>query len=199
MTSCSAKRVLLHICCGPCAIMPLRELQREGFAVTGWFYNPNIHPLEEYLRRRNGACDVAATYGIPLLFPEKKIEYDVEAWCRNALAQKGGRCLYCRVSRFDAVAEQAREGDFDAFTSSLLYSRHQNHTGMVEAGERAGHAFGVPFLYRDFRPFWQAGITASKELGIYRQQYCGCVFSEEERYAKSLAKVMEHARLEHTR
>ena len=75
------------------------------------------------------------------------------------------------------MARAARDLGFDAFTSSLLYSRHQDHEGMRAAGERAAETWAVPFLYRDFRPFWQAGIAASKELGIYRQQYCGCVFS----------------------
>ena len=189
-------RVLLHICCGPCAIMPIRELQNAGHNVAGWFYNPNIHPLAEYLRRRNGAAQVANIHSIPLYFPENdpqspgKAEYDAVPWCSAALSQDGGRCLYCRESRFDAAAQAARAMGFDAFTSSLLYSRHQNHEGLRKAGEKAAEKWGVSFLYQDFRPFWQAGISASKELGIYRQQYCGCVFSEEERYAKDLANTV---------
>ncbi len=189
-------RVLLHVCCGPCAIMPIRELLAEGFALSGWFHNPNVHPLAEYLRRREGAVTVAARHGVPLHFPDPdpgapgKSEYDAAAWCRAALAGEGGRCLYCRESRFEAVARAARDRGFDAFTSSLLYSRRQDHEGMRAAGERAFALTGVPFLYRDFRPFWQAGIAASKELGIYRQQYCGCVFSEEERHARDLAKAV---------
>ncbi|MCC8194270.1 MAG: epoxyqueuosine reductase QueH [Deltaproteobacteria bacterium] len=188
-------RVLLHICCGPCAIMPVRALREDGHTVAGWFHNPNIHPLSEYLRRRQGAAQVADIHGIPLYFPENgpdnagKNEYDLVSWCRAALGYEGGRCLYCRESRFDAAAKAARDLGFDAFTSSLLYSRHQDHEGMRQAGEKAAAAWNVPFLYRDFRPFWQEGIKASKELGIYRQQYCGCAFSEEERYAGELAKA----------
>ena len=169
--------------------MPIRELLQAGCDVTGWFYNPNIHPLAEYLRRREGAVTVAANHGIPILFPETR-EYDVAAWCANALAEPAGRCLFCRVSRFDAVARAAKALGFDAFTSSLLYSRHQDHSGMREAGEQAASAHGIPFFYRDFRPFWQNGIAASKEMGIYRQQYCGCVFSEEDRYARDLEKTV---------
>ena len=191
-------RVLLHVCCGPCGIMPIREMQTAGHEVAGWFYNPNIHPLAEYLRRREGAAQVAAVHGIPLYFPEQdhtvpingKTEYDVTAWCETALRYEGGRCLYCRESRFEAVARAARALGFDAFTSSLLYSRHQNHEGMRTAGEKAAAQHDIPFFYQDFRPFWQAGITASKDLGIYRQQYCGCVFSEEERYARELEKTL---------
>ena len=189
-------RVLLHVCCGPCAIMPIRELLAEGVTLAGWFHNPNIHPLAEYLRRRNGAAAVASAHGIPLFFPESgpdfsgKNEYGVTAWCRTALNYQGGRCLFCRESRFEAVARAARDRGFDAFTSSLLYSRRQDHEGMRAAGARASALTGIPFLYRDFRPFWQEGIAASKELGIYRQQFCGCVFSEEERYARDLAEVV---------
>lgn len=196
-------RILLHMCCGPCAIMPARELLRDGHTVTGWFYNPNIHPLAEYLRRREGAARVAAGimdgYGIDLLFPDLEPggmtgfaapEYDVAVWCREALGHPEGRCVSCRVSRFDAAAAVARNMGFDAFTSSLLYSRHQDHEGMRAAGEAAAARTGTVFFYRDFRPFWQGGIAASKELGIYRQQYCGCVFSEEDRYARDLAKTL---------
>lgn len=170
--------------------MPIRELQKQAHEVTGWFYNPNIHPLAEYLRRREGACHVAEMHGIPLLFPRDGTEYDLAAWCREALAPGRDRCAYCRESRLDAAAEAARGRGFDAFTSTLLYSRRQNHDGMREAGDKAAAARGVPFLYRDFRPFWQQGITASKEFGVYRQQYCGCAFSEERRYARALEKAL---------
>ena len=176
--------------------MPARELIRAGHAVTGWFYNPNIHPLAEYLRRREGAREVARTHGIPLLFPVQestdsagKTEYHAETWCREALSVPE-RCTYCRESRFAGVARAAKALGFDAFCSSLLYSRRQNHEGMREAGEKASSETGAYFFYQDFRPFWQEGIAASKELGIYRQQYCGCVFSEEERYAKTLREAV---------
>ena len=192
-------RILLHVCCGPCAIMPIHLLQQAGHDLAGWFYNPNIHPLAEYLRRRQGAAQVAASHAIPLFFPEhppgsarpEAPEYDVTAWCRAALDYEGGRCPYCRETRFDAVAKAARERGFEAFTSSLLYSRRQDHEGMRKAGEKAAATWGVTFLYQDFRPHWQEGIAASKELGIYRQQYCGCVFSEEERYARDLENAQK--------
>ncbi len=179
--------VLLHVCCGPCAIMPVRRLLDEGHRVTGYFDNPNIHPLAEYLRRREGALRVAAESGIGILFPESGAEYDAAAWCRAALAHPRGRCAHCRESRFARAAAFAKANGFEAFTSSLLYSRRQNHEGMIEAGRAAQDAAGIPFFYRDFRTGWQEGIARSKEWGIYRQQYCGCLFSEEERHAKDLA------------
>ena len=182
-------RVLLHICCGPCAIMPIRHLVAQGHEVAGFFFNPNIQPLTEYLRRREGALQTTTAHGIPLLFPSNAPEYDIATWCREAYAFPEGRCAYCRASRFNMAASMAHALGFDAFTSSLLYSRHQNHEGMRTAGEAAANKCQALFLYQDFRPFWQEGIAMSKELGVYRQQYCGCVFSEEERYARDLAKV----------
>lgn len=183
-------RILLHACCGPCAIAPLRRLLGEGHAVSLWFYNPNIHPLAEYLRRREGAKLVAAAHGAEILFPPgDEKEYDAAAWCRAALSPGTDKCAYCRETRFDRAAREADARGFAAFTSSLLYSRRQNHEGMKEAGEKAAAKYGTPFLYRDFRPLWQEGINASKELGMYRQQYCGCVFSEEERYANELRRA----------
>ena len=180
-------RLLLHICCGPCALMPLRLLLDEGHEVTGYFDNPNIHPLTEYLRRREGAIQVAAAAGIALIFPQEP-EYDAATWCRAALAHTAGRCSYCWSSRLARTAATAAERGFDAFSSSLLYSRRQQHQGIMQAGETAAAEHGVRFLYQDFRPFWQQGIDASKALGVYRQQYCGCLFSEQERYAKELAR-----------
>ena len=180
-------RLLLHVCCGPCAIVPAREFLRAGHEVTGWFHNPNIHPLAEYLRRREGALQMAEKSGIPMLSPGTVPAYDPETWRRAALAFADGRCAYCRESRFAALAAKTREMGFDAFSSSLLYSRRQNHEGMKQAGEKAARIEGAAFLYRDFRPLWHEGIAASKQLGIYRQRWCGCLFSEKERNAKKPA------------
>lgn len=171
----------------------MRDLVAESHEVTGYFFNPNIQPLAEYFRRREGALQTAASHGISVLFPEDLPEYDVTGWCGKALGCPEGRCAYCRNIRFEATAKMAKTLGFDAFTSSLLYSRHQNHEGMRAAGETAAVRMEIPFLYRDFRPFWQEGIAASKELGIYRQQYCGCVFSEEERYSRDLAGLRKNS------
>ncbi len=192
-------KLLLHICCGPCALMPLAVLREEGHALTGYFDNPNIQPLAEYMRRREGAIQAAEHAGIPLVFPERQQEYDAKAWCREALAaaysedrgeekdtnESGGRCAFCWTSRLRRSAAKAKALGLSGFTSSLLYSRHQNHEGIRKAGERAGEEYGVRFVYRDFRPLWQQGIERSKALNIYRQQYCGCLFSEEERYTRA--------------
>lgn len=174
-------RVLLHTCCGPCALYPLTSLRAEGMDVTGFFFNHNIHPYQEYVRRRDAAQQMADLEGMPLVLRD---EYRLEEFLANVAAEPDTRCSYCYASRLDAVAAAAREGGFDAFTSSLFYSRYQNHELMRRKAEEAAERHGVQFLYRDFRPGWQEGIRRSKELGLYRQQYCGCVYSEKERYCR---------------
>ena len=198
-------RILLHICCGPCAIMPLRVLAEEGHEIAGYFYNPNIHPLAEYMKRREGAlraaqlcfapdrAQTARDSGIPVFFSASADEYDAQSWCRAALAQQDlapyGRCAYCQRSRMEHTAHFAKAHGFAAFTTSLLYSRQQQHEGVIQAGEAASAVAGLPFLYRDFRPYWQEGMEESKKCGIYRQQYCGCVFSEEERFRAAFTRM----------
>ena len=174
-------RVLLHTCCGPCALYPLTSLRAEGMEVTGYFFNHNIHPYQEYARRRDAAQQMADLEGMPLVVRD---EYRLEEFLANVAAEPDTRCGYCYASRLDAVAAAARDTGFDAFASSLFYSRYQNHELMRQKAEESAARYGVQFLYRDFRPGWQEGIRRSKELGLYRQQYCGCVYSEKERYCR---------------
>lgn len=174
-------RVLLHTCCGPCALYPLTTLRSEGIEVTGFFYNHNIHPYQEFAKRRDAAQQMADQEDMPLIVRD---EYRLEEFLANVAAEPDTRCGYCYASRLDAVAAAAKEDGFDAFTSSLFYSRYQNHELMRKKAEEAAEKQGIPFLYRDFRPGWQEGIRRSKESGLYRQQYCGCIYSEKERYCR---------------
>lgn len=178
-------RILLHTCCGPCALFPLQQLQAAGHDVTGFFYNHNIHPYQEYVRRRDTAIQMAELKSIPLILRD---DYDVEGFLANVAAKPDKRCSYCYSSRLRATAQAAAEGGFDAFTASLLYSRYQKHDEIKELGEQFGNEFGVNFYYQDFRSGWQEGIRLSKELELYRQQYCGCVYSEKERYLPKLKR-----------
>jgi predicted adenine nucleotide alpha hydrolase (AANH) superfamily ATPase len=172
-------RILLHTCCGPCALYPLRTLRAAGHEVTGFFFNHNIHPYQEYARRRDAVLQMAEQENMPLILRD---DYDLEGFLANVAAAPQERCSYCYASRLRATAQAAAEACFEAFTASLLYSRYQKHDQIKTSGEQLGSEFGVPFYYHDFRPGWQEGIKASKELGLYRQQYCGCIYSEKERY-----------------
>jgi len=172
-------RILLHTCCGPCALYPLRTLRSAGHDVTGFFFNPNIHPYQEYALRRDAALQMAELESMPMIMRD---DYDLEGFLANVAATPQLRCSYCYASRLRATARVAAEEGFDAFTASLLYSRYQRHDEIRALGEQLGREFGVSFHYQDFRPGWQEGIKLSKELGLYRQQYCGCIYSEKERY-----------------
>jgi epoxyqueuosine reductase len=172
-------RILLHTCCGPCALFPLKQLRAAGHHVTGFFYNHNIHPYQEYVRRRDAAVQMAEQEAMPLIVRD---DYDLEGFLAHVAAEPDRRCSYCYASRLRAAAEAAVEGGFEAFTASLLYSRYQKHDEIRALGEQIGEEYGVAFYYQDFRPGWQEGIRLSKEHGLYRQQYCGCIYSEKERY-----------------
>ncbi len=172
-------KILLHICCGPCALYPLRVLREAGHEPAGFFYNHNIHPYREYMNRLSAAREMARREDVLLLVRDA---YDLEIFLSNVAGSPHRRCSYCYSSRLRATAAMAAENGFDAFTSSLLYSRYQRHDEIRRRGELAGEEYGVAFHYEDFRAGWQEGIRKSKEMGLYRQQYCGCIYSEKERY-----------------
>jgi len=171
--------LLLHICCGPCALYPLQKLRSDGVDVTGFFFNHNIHPYQEYQRRLEGVRRMAAATGTEVVYRD---EYALEEFLAAVAANPESRCHYCYFSRLEATAARAAELGCDAFSSTLLYSRYQNHEQIVAAAERAAERHGVRFFHEDFRPGWQEGIRLSKEMGLYRQQYCGCIYSEKDRY-----------------
>ena len=174
--------VLLHICCAPCANRPLALLQEQGHAVTGFWYNPNIHPFTEYRSRRNTVRAYLSEIGVPLL---EQNDYGLRPFVRAVAEDIAHRCVKCYEMRLFQTAKTAKEQGFDAFTSSLFISPYQNHSMMMDVAQRAAEEYGVEFLYEDFRPLFKAGQDFAREHGFYMQKYCGCVFSEEERYLKA--------------
>ena len=174
-------KTLLHICCAPCANMPIEVLRGDGLEVTGYWYNPNIHPFTEYRSRRNCLRDYAAKIELPMI---ERDDYGLRPFVRSVAEDIGGRCIKCYEMRLFDTARQAAEGGFDSFTSSLFISPYQNHELMRSVAERAAHEYGVEFLYRDFRPYFAAGQERARQMEMYIQKFCGCVFSEQERYVK---------------
>jgi len=174
-------KTLLHICCAPCANQPIEVLRTDGYEVTGFWYNPNIHPFTEYRARRNCVREYSQEIGLPLI---ERDDYGLRPFVREVAEDIGERCVKCYEMRLFETARQASEGGFDSFTSALFISPYQNHELMREVAERAAHEYGVKFLYRDFRPCFRDGQTFAREHGFYIQKYCGCVFSEQERYLK---------------
>ncbi len=173
-------RLLLHICCGPCAIVPVETLRALGLDVMGYFFNPNIHPFREFQKRRETLAEYASVSGLEVIWDQG---YDLESFLERTRPWGGDRCRACYELRLEATARYARERAFDAFTTTMLYSRYQKHDWIKEVGQKIENHLKVPFYYYDFRPGWKEGIKKSKALGLYRQPYCGCLFSEKERYA----------------
>ncbi len=173
--------VLLHICCAPCAIYPVSDLRRDGHQVTGLFYNPNIQPYSEYSKRRDTLIDYCEDISLKLIRFE---DYPMEEFLKGVAFREAFRCEYCYHMRLQYAVGIARHGKFDAFTTTLLYSKFQNHERIKEMGTDLGVKNHLDFLYRDFRAGWKEGIVTSKEMNMYRQQYCGCIYSEKERFFK---------------
>ena len=173
-------KLLLHTCCAPCAIYPIETLRQEGAEVMGFYYRHNIHPYTECLKRQETLAVYAESIELKVIFQES---YDLEGFLQRAVFRESNRCAICYHDRLKTTALIAKKGKFDAFSSSMLYSKFQKHDLIREIGESVGKAAGVPFLYRDFRIGWKYGIETSRRLGMYRQPYCGCIYSEKERYA----------------
>jgi predicted adenine nucleotide alpha hydrolase (AANH) superfamily ATPase len=171
------KRLLLHVCCGPCSTHVINELKGE-FKLTLLFYNPNVYPEAEYLRRLEAAKQVAKDVGVMLV----EGNYDSIGW-ENYVAgheneQEGGkRCELCYEFRLRKTAEMAK--GFEMFATTLTVSPHKNASKINEVGRRIENELGVKFLLADFkkRDGFLKSVELSKKCGIYRQNYCGCRFS----------------------
>ena len=180
-------KTLMHMCCAPCANQPIRTLREEGLEVSGFWFNPNIHPYTEYRARRTTLEEYAREIGMPLV---QINEYGLRMFVQNVADNIDGRCGFCYRVRMEETARYAAEHGFDSFTTSLLISPYQNHEAIVATARAMAQEYGVEFLYRDFRPLFRAGQEFAREHGMYMQKYCGCVFSEEDRY---LAKKRKKA------
>ncbi len=240
-------RILVHICCAPCFTSVYKSLLEDGHEIVGYFYNPNIHPYQEFLKRLHCLQRYTALQPVEVIYDK---EYDLDKYLVGSLKAKydlpqrqksskhpiktqdgfherveakdslqikltardnsGGhtkdikveelstsegsnknietdsdfnpRCGYCIGLRLAKTAEMAVKKDFDGFTTTLLESKYQPHDYIRALGQKLAEKHGIEFYYKDFRVGWKESITISKELELYRQQYCGCIFSEYERF-----------------
>ncbi|MGL4209095.1 MAG: epoxyqueuosine reductase QueH [Candidatus Adiutrix sp.] len=175
-------KLLLHICCGPCAVYPTECLKTShpNTQIDLWFYNPNIHPKSEFRRRRDGAAFWAMSQGLTVDF---SAPYEPEK-CLALLAENPlppNRCRLCYSLRFKQAAQEAALRGYSFFATTLAFSKRQNHGLIIEEGNKAAATFGVNFYYEDWRDGWQEGRGLAKQLGLYQQNYCGCIYSEIER------------------
>lgn len=168
-------KLLMHMCCAPCSVFPLEQLRQEGIETVGVFYNPNIHPIEEFMRRKDNVVLFADMKGLKVDYFDDFRQPDWESFS----GADSDRCSMCYNVRLEKIAELTAAGGYDAFTTSLLVSPYQKHDLIKQLGEKYAAQYGVDFLYRDFRPGFRQGQKEAKELGLYRQKYCGCIKSKE--------------------
>lgn len=196
--------ILLHICCSNCSLYPVRILRSEKHNITGFWFNPNIHPHEEYDLRLDSLKKLAGEWKFEVLYKE---DYSPEEYFQelnmsaDVLTDKADvnrsnglnclkvprfpeRCMACYRLRLENTARQAQKGGFDAFSTTLLISPYQDFEQIVSAGKQLADKYNVEFHLRDYRAHFREAMTLAKELGLYRQRYCGCVFSKEERNKK---------------
>lgn len=174
--------MLLHICCSCCLGYPLKTYRQSGYDLVGYWYNPNIHPFLEYQKRLLSLKDFAKDNSLPVIYDES---YELEQFLKGALQDMENRCLGCYGLRLRKTAEYARKNGFDCFSTTLLISPHQEHNKIKELGEKMAQEMKVNFHYDDLRPNFKETKRIAMEEGLYSQKYCGCIFSEKERYLKS--------------
>jgi predicted adenine nucleotide alpha hydrolase (AANH) superfamily ATPase len=183
------KNILLHVCCGPCALVPVLRLREQDLDVVGLFYNPNIHDAAEYLRRREAVQAVAVRLALEV--QDLDAEYDPKLFFQAVVHREDNRCSECYRLRLERTFAHARQHGFQAVTTTLLYSRYQNHEAIQVQGQKLQKQTGIRFYGQDFRPGWREGIDLSKEWRLYRQSYCGCLYSKLER-RKNSKKAFQH-------
>jgi len=180
-------KVLLHICCGPCSIYPIKDLRDEDHELRGYFFNPNIHPYTEFQKRLETMQAYAGKVQLPVIVDDN---YELDEFLRQVVFREGERCRACYAMRLRRAAQVARKGNFEAFTTTLLVSPFQKHELIKEIGTAIGFELGIPFLYKDFRSGYKEAVQISKAEGMYRQQYCGCIYSERDRYLPNQQKTL---------
>ena len=172
-------KILLHICCAPCEIYPVEKLRKDKHSVGGFFYNPNIHPYSEYLKRKEEVEKYSKEIGLSVAFDDydlmKYFEYIIEN------EDQKNRCPVCWWLRIKKTAEATKVIGFDAFTTTLLGSPYQDHEVIKKLCEDIADKAGIKFYYEDFRTGFKEAHNKAKAKGIYCQNYCGCLFSEKER------------------
>lgn len=174
-------KVLMHICCSNCSIYPLQKFLADGLDVRGLWFNPNIHPYTEYTSRMESLKKLQKIWDLDLEYID---EYPLDDFLLSVAGKGPGRCEVCYSVRLDKTAETARTMRIPAFTTSLLASPYQKFDMIMSIGKSMEKKYGVQFLAEDLRQGWHLSKTLSREFELYRQKYCGCIYSEMERYQK---------------
>jgi len=175
-------KLLLHICCSNCSIHPLQDLLIRGVSIKGFWFNPNIHPYTEYSARLESLIKLSGLWNFGVEYDD---DYCLDEFLRSVAGTGQDRCSICYALRLDRTASAAKQMGMDGFSSSLLASPYQKFDKIINAGRKASMHHGIPFLEEDFRQGWKTSQALSRELGLYRQKYCGCIYSEMDRFRKT--------------
>lgn len=178
-------KLLLHICCAPCSVMCIEKLRKNNIDVTGFWYNPNIHPYMEYKSRRDCLKEYSKLINLPVLYKE---DYGIRSFTKSVINNIDNRCNYCYSVRLDATARYAKENGYDAFCTTLLISPYQKHEKIIEIATAVAKKYNINFYYYDFRPYFKEGQAKARAMEFYMQKYCGCIYSEEDRYLNKIEK-----------
>ncbi|MFA5354680.1 MAG: epoxyqueuosine reductase QueH [Thermodesulfovibrionales bacterium] len=172
----------MHLCCANCGLYPVTVLRQRGEEVTGFWYNPNIHPFTEYSNRLEAVKKLQGLWDLDV---EIHDYYGLKEYLRNVVGREEERCEYCYTVRLEETAKRAKEMGLEAFTTSLLISPYQKSDRIKEIGTLMQERYNIEFLGEDFRKGFSEGQRISRDLGLYRQKYCGCIYSEMERFSPS--------------
>lgn len=172
-------QILFHICCAPCALHCFPRLKKEFDDIFGFWYNPNIHPLQEYRRRLNSVKEWAEKTNTRVIYEDK---YELQDFLRGIAFRESNRCQICYYLRLKKTAIFARRGKFDFFGSTLLCSPHQNQDLIRNIAREIGEEYSINPYLKSFREGWKESKEVSREMDLYHQQYCGCIYSEAERF-----------------
>lgn len=183
----------MHTCCAPCSVYCIDSLRADNIEPVLFWYNPNIHPYMEYKTRRDCLKNYATTVSTKLIIKE---DYGLDEFCQKVIDDIPNRCVnYCYYKRLSETVRYAAKHGYDSFTTTLLISPYQKHNEIIEVCEDLSRLSGIKFFYRDFRIGFREGQAKAREIGLYMQKYCGCIFSEEERYIKQIIRDQEKAPL----
>ncbi len=187
------KKLLMHVCCAPCFAYIEKDLKENGIInedmtrekvdFTACFYNPNIHPLVEYKRRRDTFVDFCKRHECDMVLLD---EYDMDGYIKYVVENVGEgkkypiRCNYCYYLRLKKVFEYAKENGYDIVSTTLTISPYQKHEIIKKVGKELEKEYNIKFLYQDYREHFREGQKMAREDGLYMQKYCGCVFSFDE-------------------
>lgn len=179
-------KVLLHICCGPCASGVVPWFKAQGIDFVGFYFNPNIHPFSEYEKRRENLEEVSRLLDFEVAY---SVDWGAENWINNFSTDQ--RCKNCIFLRLERTAKIAKDLGFDAFSTTLSISPYQSFEVIRDCFENISNKYKIDYIFNNFRSLYQNSIRFSKENNIYRQHYCGCIMSEYEMITRKRSRVNE--------